>query len=252
MIDLRPPCPISGFPTPICFKARAMPSQDGLRLHDLGYIEQTGAKSRDPYKKRPVTAVQPQTRRSPPQGNIELMTEKQVLGFEPASRLEHAGDEHSECVKDRKHQYKGCDDSASRRESAPDEIFGKDTSSPHVKLTGDFGNAIEVIQIGECFPFRVFAKNSSPCDFRLLQHNRHKADNSVAAAFVRFWTIANNGGFWPATDCPLMTRLRHGANWLEVRHTPREVLAIVPRSHESEARRFDCDERPNAFCHSRG
>jgi hypothetical protein len=34
------------------------------------------------------------------------------------------------------------------------------TSSPHVKLTGDFGNAIEVIRIGGCFPFRVFAKNS--------------------------------------------------------------------------------------------
>ena len=30
-----------------------------------------------------------------------------------------------------------------------------------VKLTGDFGNAIEVIRIGECFPFRVFARNSS-------------------------------------------------------------------------------------------
>jgi exodeoxyribonuclease III len=26
--------------------------------------------------------------------------------------------------------------------------------------TGDFGNAIEVIRIGDCFPFRVFAKNS--------------------------------------------------------------------------------------------
>jgi len=28
------------------------------------------------------------------------------------------------------------------------------------KLTGDLGNAIEVIRIGDCFPFRVFAKNS--------------------------------------------------------------------------------------------
>jgi hypothetical protein len=32
------------------------------------------------------------------------MTEKQVLGFEPASRREHVGDEHSERVQDRKHQ----------------------------------------------------------------------------------------------------------------------------------------------------
>jgi hypothetical protein len=34
------------------------------------------------------------------------------------------------------------------------------SSSPHVKLTGDFGNAIEVIRIGDCFPLRIFAKNS--------------------------------------------------------------------------------------------
>ena len=33
-------------------------------------------------------------------------------------------------------------------------------SSPHVKLIGDFGNAIEVIRIADCFPSRVFAKNS--------------------------------------------------------------------------------------------
>jgi len=46
------------------------------------------------------------------------------------------------------------------------------TSSPHVKLTGDFGNAVEVIRIGDCFPFRVFAKNSQTCNIRLLQHNR--------------------------------------------------------------------------------
>jgi hypothetical protein len=39
------------------------------------------------------------------------------------------------------------------------------TSSPHVKLTGDFGNAIEVIRIGDRFPFRVFAKNSGPATF---------------------------------------------------------------------------------------
>jgi hypothetical protein len=35
-------------------------------------------------------------------------------------------DEHSERVQDRKHQSKWCNDSASRRESMPDEIIGKD------------------------------------------------------------------------------------------------------------------------------
>jgi hypothetical protein len=52
-----------------------------------------------------VTAAQSMTRRCPPQSNVEPMTEKQVLGFEPALRLEHVGDKHSERVQDRKHQY---------------------------------------------------------------------------------------------------------------------------------------------------
>jgi hypothetical protein len=34
-IDLRPPYPISGFPTPERFKASAMPPQVGLRLQQL-------------------------------------------------------------------------------------------------------------------------------------------------------------------------------------------------------------------------
>jgi hypothetical protein len=47
--------------------------------------------------------LQPQTRRRPPQGDVELMAEKQILGFEPASRLEQVGDEHCKRMKDRKH-----------------------------------------------------------------------------------------------------------------------------------------------------
>jgi hypothetical protein len=47
-----------------------------------------------------------------------------------------------------------------------------------VKLTGDFDNAIEVIRIGNCFPFRIFAKNSRICNFRLLQHNRRYSDRA--------------------------------------------------------------------------
>jgi hypothetical protein len=33
----------------------------------------------------------------------------------------------------------------------------------------------------------------------------HLADNPVAPTFVRFWTKADNGGFWLATACPLLT-----------------------------------------------
>ena len=93
-IDLRPPCPMSGFPAPESFEPCAMPPQDRLRLHHLGQIKQIGPNPRDPYQQRPVATVQPQTRRRPPQGDVELMTEKQVLGFQPASRLEYVGDEH--------------------------------------------------------------------------------------------------------------------------------------------------------------
>jgi hypothetical protein len=46
---------------------------------------------------------------------------------------------------------------------------------------------------------------------RLLQHNRHKADNPVAPAFVRFWTIADIAGFWREMAWSLMTHKRH---WL--------------------------------------
>src|SRR5215510_3533965 len=49
------------------------------------------------------------------------------------------------------------------------------TSSPPDKLTGDFGNAIEVIRIGDYFPFRLFARSLWPCNFRVLQQNRPTA-----------------------------------------------------------------------------
>ena len=34
----------------------------------------------------------------------------------------------------------------------------------------------------------------------------HLADNPIAPAFVRFWTKADNGGFWPAMVCPLLVQ----------------------------------------------
>ena len=77
-----------------------MPPKDSLRLHYLGQIKQIGPDPRDPYQQRPVTTVQPPARRRPPQGDVELMTKKQILGFEPASRLEHGDDEHSELMQD--------------------------------------------------------------------------------------------------------------------------------------------------------
>jgi len=80
-IDLRPPCPLSGFPAPESFEARAMPTKDGLWLNHLGHAEQARPEPGHPYQQRPVTAAQSKTRRRTPQGDAELMTEKQVLGL---------------------------------------------------------------------------------------------------------------------------------------------------------------------------
>jgi hypothetical protein len=61
-------------------------------------------------------------------------------------------------------------------------------SSPHVKLTSDFANTREAIRIGDCFVFDSFAKNSSPSNFRLLQHNLPIPDIS---------SIARGNGTYP-------------------------------------------------------
>lgn len=49
------------------------------------------------------------------------------------------------------------------------------TSRPHAKFTGDFGNAIEVIQISDRSLLSVSRKILSPATFD-LQHNRPLAD----------------------------------------------------------------------------
>jgi len=103
-IDLRPPCPLSGFPTPEGCEASAMPPKDGLRLNHLGHAKQARPEPGHPHQQSPVTTAQSKTRRRTPQSNVELMTEKQVLSFNPASRLEYVDDEHHEQVQDRKHR----------------------------------------------------------------------------------------------------------------------------------------------------
>ena len=59
-------------------------------------------------------------------------------------------------------------------------------SSPHAKLTGDLANVSAAIRIGDCFPFRNFAKNQSPCNFRLLQQYRSQAVSAAARWRDRF------------------------------------------------------------------
>jgi hypothetical protein len=56
-IDLWPPCPLSGFPAPESFEARAMPAKDGLRLNHMGQAEQARPEPGHPYQQRTVTAA---------------------------------------------------------------------------------------------------------------------------------------------------------------------------------------------------
>ena len=106
-IDPRPPCPIAGFPAPERLEACTMPPKDGLRLNNAGRTEQAWPELGHPYQQRPVTAAQSDMRSRTPQGDTELMTEKQILGFKPASRLEQIGEIRSKQVDDRKLQAGG-------------------------------------------------------------------------------------------------------------------------------------------------
>ena len=72
-------------------------------------------------------------------------------------------------------------------------------SSPHVKPTSDFANTSEAIQFGDCFLFDSFAKNSSPCNFRLLQQYLPFPDSYTATKL--YYLIISS-----ATTCRAMAR----------------------------------------------
>ena len=59
-----------------------------------------------PHQQRAIAAPKPETCRSSPQGDIELMTEKENLGFKPAPRLEQIGDKRSKQAEERKHRMR--------------------------------------------------------------------------------------------------------------------------------------------------
>ncbi len=65
--------------------------------------------------------------RRTPQGNIELMPQKQVLDFNPAPRPERAGDKRHKQAKEWEHYVESCADSASLRESARIRFSGATT-----------------------------------------------------------------------------------------------------------------------------
>ena len=81
-----------------------MPAQDRVGLNDAGQTEQAWPEPSHPYQQCPVTPTQPQTVRCTPQGNIELMTKKEILDFKPAPRLEQVGDKRPKQMEHGKHR----------------------------------------------------------------------------------------------------------------------------------------------------
>src|SRR5262249_8614221 len=62
------------------------------------------------------------------------MTEKEVLGFKPTTRLEQAGDKHPECIKDRKDRNRRCNNSTLSCRFRLDGVFGKDRRDPNAPI----------------------------------------------------------------------------------------------------------------------
>jgi hypothetical protein len=81
-----------------------MPPQDRVRLNDAGQSEQTRPPSGHPNHQDTVTCPKPDTSWGSPQGDVELMTQKEVLDFKPAWWLEQIGYEGSKQVDNRKHR----------------------------------------------------------------------------------------------------------------------------------------------------
>jgi hypothetical protein len=73
--------------------------------------------------------------RRAPHGDIELMSKKEVLDFEPAPRLEQAGDKRPKEVKDGNHRMRSCADSASPCESRRIEFSGTTAASSALALS---------------------------------------------------------------------------------------------------------------------
>jgi hypothetical protein len=80
-----------------------MPPQDRVRLNDAGQTEQARPPSGHPNHQGTVTCPKPDTLWGSPQGDVELMTQKKVLDFKPAWRLEQIGYERCK-ENDRKHR----------------------------------------------------------------------------------------------------------------------------------------------------
>src|SRR5713101_2593221 len=94
-----------------------MPAQNRLGSNNLDRAEKAWPEPSKPDQQRPVTAVEPDTRRSPPQRHIKLMAKDEDLGFKARARLEAIDDDDRQQPQDPKHRIRSCADSPRLRES---------------------------------------------------------------------------------------------------------------------------------------
>jgi hypothetical protein len=73
-------------------------------VNNSGQTDQARPHSGHPNHQDSVTCRQPETSRGPPQGDVDVMTQKEVLDFKPATRLEPIGYRRCKQVDDRKHR----------------------------------------------------------------------------------------------------------------------------------------------------
>jgi len=64
-----------------------------------------GTQSNHPDQQGPITTAQSTPRQCPPQCNIKLMAQKQILDLKPAPRLEQIANGYRECVQEDGHHH---------------------------------------------------------------------------------------------------------------------------------------------------
>src|SRR4030088_758871 len=147
-----------------------MPPQDRGRFNDTGQTEQARPQPARPSQQRAITGPQPQTWRSVPQGDVQLMTEKQVLGFKPASRLEQIGEIRSKQVGDREH----------RMDDALILTYCANPAGSNFRERQDKGQALASV-------FKSYAHG--PDAFRLKVSTVQKRSNRHCEALRRYATL---------------------------------------------------------------
>jgi hypothetical protein len=83
-----------------------MPSQDRVRLYHPNCSSEVRPEPDQPSQNDTIHATQAQSSRRLPQGNIELVAKKQILGLKPSARLKQVTSENRDSPNDRMHRLR--------------------------------------------------------------------------------------------------------------------------------------------------